>query len=108
MVRGRLGPRPRSARGVPDRTAKQQGWTATVTETVDYTAVWSAAIQDLNEEIGSAQKRGYLSLAVLIGMVGDTALLAVPDAHTRDVIEAQLRTVITEALSRHLGQPVTT
>ena len=30
----------------------------------------------------------------------------VPDAFTRDVIESQLRTAITEALSRHLGRPI--
>jgi chromosomal replication initiator protein len=77
-----------------------------VTETVDYAAVWNAATQDLNDEIGSAQKRAYLGLTILRGIFDDTALLAVPDAFTRDVIESQLRTVITEALTRHLGRPI--
>ncbi len=91
---------------MPDRTAKQQGWTATVTETVDYAAVWKAAAEDLNDEITSAQKRAYLGLAVLLGVLGDTALLAVPDVYTRDVVESQLRTMITDALSRHIGRPM--
>ncbi len=77
-----------------------------MTETVDYAAVWNAATQDLQEEIGSAQKRAYLGLTVLRGIFDDTALLAVPDAYTRDVIETQLRTMITEALSRHVGRAI--
>jgi chromosomal replication initiator protein len=77
-----------------------------VTEPVDYAAVWSAAIQDLHEAIGSAQKRAYLSLTQLRGIFDDTAILAVPDAYTRDVIEQQLRTMITEALGRQLGRAI--
>jgi chromosomal replication initiator protein len=73
---------------------------------VDYVAVWSAATELLNDEIVSQQKRAYLRLTHLRAIVDDTALLAVPDAFTRDVIESQLRTAITEALSRHLGRPV--
>jgi chromosomal replication initiator protein len=73
---------------------------------VDYAAVWSAATELLNDEIVSQQKRAYLRLTQLRAIVDDTALLAVPDAFTRDVIESQLRTAITEALSRHLGRPV--
>jgi chromosomal replication initiator protein len=68
--------------------------------------VWAAATNDLNDETISPQKRAYLRLTVLRGLFDDTALLAVPDAFTRDVIEAQLRPAITEALSRHLGRSV--
>jgi chromosomal replication initiator protein len=73
---------------------------------VDYAAVWSAAAQDLQDEIGSAQKRAYLGLTVLLGVFEDTAILAVPDAYTRDVIESQLRTAIMEALARQVGRPI--
>ena len=63
-------------------------------------------IEELNDEIVSSQRRAYLRLTVLRGIFDDdTALLAVPDAFTRDVIESQLRTVVTEAISRH-GRPV--
>jgi chromosomal replication initiator protein len=77
-----------------------------VTETVDYAAVWTAATDLLNDEIVSQQRRAYLRLTQLRAIVDDTALLAVPDAFTRDVIESQLRPAITEALSRHLGRAV--
>jgi chromosomal replication initiator protein len=42
----------------------------------------------------------------LRAIVEDTALLAVPDAFTRDVIETQLRTQITDVLSRYLGRSI--
>ncbi len=77
-----------------------------MTEPVDYAAVWSAATDLLNDEIVSSQRRAYLRLTTLRAIVDDTALLGVPDAFTRDVIESQLRSAITEALSRHLGRPV--
>jgi chromosomal replication initiator protein len=77
-----------------------------VTEPVDYAAVWSAATELLNDEIVSPQRKAYLRLTVLRAIVDDTALLAVPDAYTRDVIESQLRPAITEALTRYLGRPI--
>jgi chromosomal replication initiator protein len=77
-----------------------------VTETIDLAAVWNAATDQLNDEIMSQQRRAYLRLTHLRAIVEDTALLAVPDAFTRDVIESQLRTAITEALSRQLGRAI--
>jgi chromosomal replication initiator protein len=73
---------------------------------VDFAAVWTAATDLLNDEIVSSQRRAYLRLTTLRAIIDDTALLAVPDAFTRDVIESQLRPAITEALSRHLGRAV--
>jgi chromosomal replication initiator protein len=77
-----------------------------VTETADLAAVWTAATDLLNDEIVSQQRRAYLRLTQLLAIVEETALLAVPDAYTREVIETQLRQAITEALSRHLGRQV--
>jgi chromosomal replication initiator protein len=77
-----------------------------VTETVDLAAVWTGATEALNDEIISQQRRAYLRLTRLRAIIDDTALLAVPDAFTRDVIESQLRPAITEALSRQLGRSV--
>jgi chromosomal replication initiator protein len=77
-----------------------------VTETVDLAAVWTAATETLNDEILSQQRRAYLRLTQLRAIVDDTALLTVPDAFTRDVIESQLRPAITEALSRQLGRAI--
>jgi chromosomal replication initiator protein len=77
-----------------------------VAETIDLAAVWTAATDDLADEIVSAQQRAYLRLTRLRAIVEDTALLSVPDAFTRDVIESRLRPAITEALSRRLGRPI--
>ncbi|HEX6969148.1 MAG TPA: chromosomal replication initiator protein DnaA [Micromonosporaceae bacterium] len=74
-------------------------------EAVDLGAVWTAATEDLADDI-SAQQRAYLRLTQLRAIVEDTALLSVPDAFTRDVIESRLRPAITDALSRRLGRPI--
>ncbi|HEX8905285.1 MAG TPA: DnaA/Hda family protein, partial [Longimicrobiaceae bacterium] len=75
-------------------------------DTVDLSAVWTAATDELADEIVSAQQRAYLRLTRLRAIVEDTALLSVPDAFTRDVIESRLRPAITDALSRRLGRPI--
>ncbi len=73
---------------------------------LDLGAVWTAATEDLADGIDSAQQRAYLRLTRLRAIVEDTALIAVPDAFTRDVIESKLRPAITEVLSRRLGRPI--
>ncbi|GAA2512013.1 chromosomal replication initiator protein DnaA [Pilimelia columellifera] len=77
-----------------------------MTDARDLDAVWEAATDTLADEIISAQQRAYLRLTRLRAIVEDTALLSVPDAFTRDVIESRLRPAITEALSRMLSRPV--
>jgi chromosomal replication initiator protein len=77
-----------------------------VAETIDLAGVWMAATEELADEIVSAQQRAYLRLTRLRAIVEDTALLSVPDAFTRDVIESRLRPAITDALSRRLGRPI--
>ncbi|WP_320068332.1 chromosomal replication initiator protein DnaA [Micromonospora sp. RTGN7] len=74
--------------------------------TTDLAAMWTAATDELADEIISAQQRAYLRLTRLRAIVEDTALLSVPDAFTRDVIESRLRPAITEALTRRLGRPI--
>ncbi|GAB3819889.1 chromosomal replication initiator protein DnaA [Micromonospora zhanjiangensis] len=75
-------------------------------DTIDLAAVWTATTEELADEIISAQQRAYLRLTRLRAIVEDTALLSVPDAFTRDVIESRLRPAITEALSRRLGRAI--
>src|SRR3954465_6231241 len=82
------------------------GGGAAVADTVDLGGVWTAATDELADEIPSAQQRAYLRLTRLRAIVEDTALLSVPDTYTRDVIESRLRLAITEALSRRLGRPI--
>jgi chromosomal replication initiator protein len=73
---------------------------------IDLAELWIGATEELADEIVSAQHRAYLRLAQLRAILEDTALIAVPDAFTRDVIEARLRPAITDALSRKLGRPI--
>ncbi len=82
------------------------GGGAAVADTVDLGQVWAEATEDLADEIASGQQRAYLKLTRLRAIVEDTALLSVPDAFTRDVIESRLRPAITDALSRRLGRPI--
>ncbi|RZU72432.1 chromosomal replication initiator protein [Micromonospora kangleipakensis] len=77
-----------------------------MTGATDLAAVWTATTDELADEIISAQQRAYLRLTRLRAIVEDTALLSVPDAFTRDVIESRLRPAITEALSRRLGRSI--
>jgi chromosomal replication initiator protein len=77
-----------------------------VADQVDLSDVWKATLEELADEISSPQQRAYLQLTKLRAIVEDTALLAVPDAFTRDVIESRLRPAITEALSRRLNRPI--
>jgi chromosomal replication initiator protein len=77
-----------------------------VAGSTDLAAVWAATTDELADEIISAQQRAYLRLTRLRAIVEDTALLSVPDAFTRDVIESRLRPAITEALTRRLGRPI--
>jgi chromosomal replication initiator protein len=77
-----------------------------VADQVDLSGVWKATLDELADEISSRQQRAYLQLTKLRAIVEDTALLSVPDAFTRDVIESRLRPAITETLSRRLNRPI--
>ncbi|BAL85221.1 putative chromosomal replication initiator protein [Actinoplanes missouriensis 431] len=73
---------------------------------VDLGEVWKATLGELSDEIASPQQRAYLQLVRLRAIVEDTALLSVPDAFTRDVIESRMRGAITEVLTRRLSRPI--
>src|SRR5215468_622525 len=79
---------------------------AVMTDADDLAAVWTAATDEITVGTASAQQRAYLGLTRLRAIVEDTALIAVPDAFTRDVIESRLRPAITDALSRRLGRSI--
>jgi chromosomal replication initiator protein len=77
-----------------------------MTERDDLAAVWLAATDEIADGMVSAQQRAYLRLTRLRAIVEDTALISVPDAFTRDIIESRLRPAITDALSRRLGRTI--
>jgi chromosomal replication initiator protein len=63
-------------------------------------------LDELIADLPSPQLRAYLPLVGLVAVVGDTALLSVPDTHAQKLIEERARPVIAAALSRKLERPM--
>ena len=86
-----------------------------------FSTVWSAVVAELNGEISTdspapngepyvapltPQQRAWLNLVQPLTIVEGFALLSVPSSFVQNEIERHLRTQITEALSRRLGQQI--
>ncbi len=72
------------------------------------TDVWSAVVAVLGEDARvTPQQRAFLRLTRPIGLLDGTALVAVPDAYTREVLEQKIRGPVVDALALRLGGPVT-
>ncbi len=86
-----------------------------------FTSVWHAVVSELNGEIATdsadtngeqyvapltPQQRAWLNLVQPLQIVEGFALLSVPSSFVQNEIERHLRTQITEALSRRLGQQI--
>ncbi|HWF68717.1 MAG TPA: chromosomal replication initiator protein DnaA [Mycobacterium sp.] len=86
-----------------------------------FSTVWSAVVSELNGEISTdstetngdpyvapltPQQRAWLNLVQPLTIVEGFALLSVPSSFVQNEIERHLRTQITEALSRRLGQQI--
>ena len=86
-----------------------------------FTTVWNAVVSELNGEStpdnGTAnqttlitpltpQQRAWLNLVQPLTIVEGFALLSVPSSFVQNEIERHLRTPITDALSRRLGQQI--
>jgi chromosomal replication initiator protein len=76
-------------------------------ENVDLDVIWAAATESLADDALSPQQRAWMRLTRPLALVEDTALLAAPNQFAKDAFESRLRTVITDAISRQLGRPVT-
>ncbi|WP_343572916.1 chromosomal replication initiator protein DnaA [Mycobacterium sp.] len=87
----------------------------------NFATVWSAVVSELNGELstdGTAivgapyvspltpQQRAWLNLVQPLTIVEGFALLSVPSSFVQNEIERHLRTQITDALSRRLGQQI--
>ncbi len=68
--------------------------------------LWSATLDALDEDGIPIQSRAFLSLARLVGLLDDTALIAVPNDFTKDMVETRLREPVTQTLSARLGREV--
>ena len=86
-----------------------------------FATVWNAVVSELNGEITpdgpspngeqytaplTPQQRAWLNLVQPLQIVEGFALLSVPSSFVQNEIERHLRTQITEALSRRLGQQI--
>ncbi|KLO28635.1 chromosomal replication initiator protein DnaA [Mycobacterium haemophilum] len=86
-----------------------------------FTTVWNAVVSELNGESNAddgatndnalvtpltPQQRAWLNLVQPLTIVEGFALLSVPSSFVQNEIERHLRTPITDALSRRLGQQI--
>ena len=86
-----------------------------------FTTVWNAVVSELNGESATdsvaaanrtslatltPQQRAWLNLVQPLTIVEGFALLSVPSSFVQNEIERHLRTPITDALSRRLGQQI--
>src|SRR6202012_5152434 len=86
-----------------------------------FATVWSAVVSELNGELATdaaalngepyvppltPQQRAWLTLVQPLTIVEGFALLSVPSSFVQNEIERHLRTQITDALSRRLGQQI--
>ena len=111
MLIGANAATPRTGSGdVPSAAATRDGENRThaYSDVVqeEATQIWQATLRSLNEGGLPAPQRAFLAQASLMGMLGDTALIAVPDEFTKDIVESRARESLVEALSAQTGKDV--
>ncbi|HEU5240870.1 MAG TPA: chromosomal replication initiator protein DnaA [Ornithinibacter sp.] len=70
------------------------------------TDLWRTTLEVLDSDGIPVQQRAFLSLARLVGLLDDTALIAVPNDFTKDIVETRLRDRVTATLGSQLGRDV--
>ncbi|MBA4084808.1 chromosomal replication initiator protein DnaA [Janibacter terrae] len=73
---------------------------------VDFGQVWRTTLDSLDADGVPVTRRAFLSMARLVGLLDDTALIAVPDDFSKNFVEQRLRMHVTQALSEQLGREV--
>ena len=71
----------------------------------DFPSVWERALAQLDDGVTQHQ-RAFVRLTRPLGLLDGTALLAVPNDLTKDVIEQKVREPLTRALSEAYGSPI--
>ncbi|WP_377645583.1 chromosomal replication initiator protein DnaA [Oryzobacter terrae] len=66
--------------------------------------LWRTTLEVLDSDGIPVQQRAFLSLARLVGLLDDTALIAVPNDFTKDIVETRLRDRVTTTLGAQLGR----
>jgi chromosomal replication initiator protein len=72
-------------------------------EHVDFGHVWHNTVFALDADGLPPTQRAFLRQAKFVGLLDKTALLAVPDEFTKDIIETRVRHQVVTALSSQLG-----
>ena len=73
---------------------------------VDFDEVWRTTLETLDADGVPVTRRAFLSLARLVGLLDDTAVIAVPDDFSKNFVEQRLRMPVTQALSDLLGREI--
>ncbi|MBA2415813.1 MAG: chromosomal replication initiator protein DnaA [Geodermatophilaceae bacterium] len=73
-------------------------------EPADLDRIWPSTLRGLGTLDLTAQQRAFLTLTRPMGIIDDTALLAVSSDYMQGVLETQLRPRISDALSAALGR----
>ena len=73
---------------------------------VDFGHVWHNTLTTLDADGLPPTQRAFLHQAKFVGLLEETALLAVPDEFTKDIIETRVRPQVIAALSIQLGMEI--
>ncbi|MFC6007256.1 chromosomal replication initiator protein DnaA [Angustibacter luteus] len=72
----------------------------------DLARIWQSTVAALGDAGLNAQQRAFLRLAKLVGLIDATALVAVPNEYTKEVLEQRLRAQVIDALGAQLEREV--
>ncbi len=73
---------------------------------VDFGHVWHNTLTTLDADGLPPTQRAFLHQAKFVGLLEETALLAVPDEFTKDIIETRVRPQVIAALASQLGMEI--
>jgi chromosomal replication initiator protein len=72
----------------------------------DLARIWHNTVAALGDAGLTAQQRAFLRLAKLVGLIDTTALIAVPNEYTKEVLEQRLSAQVCDALGAQLSRQV--
>ena len=73
---------------------------------VDFGHIWHNTLTALDADGLPPTQRAFLRQAKFVGLLDQTALLAVPDEFTKDIVETRVRQQVVTALSGQLGTEI--
>jgi len=76
------------------------------TSSEDFPSVWRQALDSLDSVGVTPQQRAFVRLARPVGLLDGTAILAVPNDLTKEILEQRVRDTITGLLAERLGIPI--